>query len=115
MTELAKYLDDFLLNPPSEEPTKPTKPVKSVLSVPHKGISGGKSGLLPVYSEVVGEVIYFADDRETAENAPAGAIIYDLRELRALLAVKPEPDALRRIHYAKREFEGRISTDGDVT
>lgn len=65
--------------------------------------------LFPVFSKTVGETVYFTENREAGGDAPKGAVVYDLEELRALLKVKPDRDALKAIHAAKKTFEGKIA------
>jgi len=72
---------------------------------------------IEVYSERIGETIFFCEDEATKETlVQAGAekwSIYTKDELRVLVAqnrVAPlSPDELRKVHEIKRTFNGRIA------
>lgn len=61
-----------------------------------------------VRSDLLGEVIYFANTWLDGRRAPRGAVVYTLTELANLLTCPPTPDELRQIHQAKKLFDGCI-------
>lgn len=62
-----------------------------------------KSGVLG------GEVIYFARDAKAADGVPGSAVTYTLDELRVLVDKPPGDEGLKRLHFAKKTFEGVIA------
>ncbi len=88
------------------DPTKPTEPVLKVLKVP---TCPPKRETLPVFSEVLGEKVYF-----TGANTPTDGIdgvVYSYEELKTIVELKPTPHELRLLHYAKVAFDGPISKE----
>lgn len=65
-----------------------------------------------------GEVIYFARDAKAAAGVPKTAVVYTLDELRALVGVPgsnpPGPEGLKRLHFAKKTFDGTICGGEEV-
>ena len=66
-------------------------------------------GIAAIQSDALdGEVIYFARDKKAAQRAPGGAVVYTLEELRAIVQCPPSEDGLKRIHVAKKLFNGQV-------
>ncbi len=64
-----------------------------------------RTGLAKIYSETLGETVYFAKDDQAAKRA-GSTVVYTIDELRLLAGVNRED--LRQIHQAKKLFGGKI-------
>lgn len=60
---------------------------------------------VPVWSELLGETIYFVSD---ASHAVEGYVCYTADELARLLISPPGPEGLRAVHEAKRQLDGTV-------
>lgn len=64
-----------------------------------------KTELAKIYSEPLGESVYFAKDERAAART-GSTVVYTIDELRRLAGVNRE--GLRQIHQAKKLFGGKI-------
>ncbi len=70
-------------------------------------------GICAIFSEVLNENVYFAQDQQIAAGAPKSAVVYTLDELRLLLAnPPPNENELKKIHEIKKVFNGTILEAG---
>lgn len=67
-----------------------------------------KQGLAKIYSETLGEEIWWARDEKEAIKASADAVIYTLSELEELFKDNITKVQLRQIHQSKKLFIGKI-------
>lgn len=60
-----------------------------------------------VASEVLGEDILFVSNDEIAKGLKdEGLVVYTAQELKAIVKLNPDPEALKRIHEVKQVFKG---------
>ena len=71
-------------------------------------------GIAKIQSDTLKENIFWAQDERQAAKVPKGAVVYTMNELRELARGSLTWEDLKRIHAAKRLFNGRIvnSTGG---
>lgn len=71
-------------------------------------------GIAKIHSDTLEEDVYWARDEQQAAKAPRDAVVYTMNELRELARGSLTRDDLKRLHAAKKLFNGRIvnSTGG---
>ena len=66
-------------------------------------------GVVAMRSETLdGEIIYFARDEKAAEQVSDSAAVYTLKELLVIVQNPPGKEDLKRIHTAKKLFNGTV-------
>jgi hypothetical protein len=65
-------------------------------------------GTAKIYSRTLDDVVYWVRDDREATKVPKGAVVYTLGELKHLVDIKSDPEALNQIHQAKKIFGGKL-------